>query len=62
MGMFDCAARRALRASAADPADPQVPDSIGGNRGAGDGDRTRDVQLGKGADAGEPGKPEDENP
>ena len=22
----------------------------------------RDVQLGKGADAGEPGKPEDENP
>jgi hypothetical protein len=31
-------------------------------RGAGGRDRTGDVQLGKGADAGEPGKPEDENP
>ena len=30
--------------------------------GAGDRGRTGDVQLGKGADEGEPGKPEDENP
>ena len=30
--------------------------------GAGGRDRTGDVQLGRGADEGEPGKPEDEDP
>jgi hypothetical protein len=40
----------------------QVVDSVGGNRGAGDRGRTGDVQLGKGAEPGEPGKAEDESP
>jgi hypothetical protein len=40
----------------------QKPDLAERSSGAGDRGRTGDVQLGNAADAGEPGKPKDENP